>query len=592
MNNELDLKRRSIKDYIIKLIDLNNLKDAKVLINEYKLKIADDVEICSLLSIIYIMENNANEAELALREGLKIDSTNADLMYNLGYLYECTELKCLPLALGYYRRCFEYTEDNDLKSSMLVKVNEIKSQLTTVSEDNKPLVSIVVLAYNHLDYTKLCVDSIYEYTSHINFELITVDNGSTDGTKAYFESLPNKKNVNIINNVRASDGFNAGIEAAEGKYTACLCNDFIFTKNWLDNLLICIESDESIGYVSPSSNHMTNFQEIQTNYKSNIEMQQFASKYNVSDPSKWEERIVLLPNVLLCRSDFLQSIGGYDPRFYYGEFADNDISFRIRRAGYKLIYAKDTFVHHAGSITTTKEHEENDSITVSRLIFVNKHQMDPHIEAIFDQNILNVVNFKHKEDIKILGINTFCGGTPLQVKNRFRNIGFNSVSIVNITENEKYMEDLKTVSTEVYYLGIDKLDVFTINKKFDIIIYENGFDNIDNFNDTITTLKSALNPGGQLIFTINNIAYYKNLFSPENYANSLFSDDNKICYMDLRKILTIVSSNGFNNIKTIGLQTSSDKDFVENIVMALPKGTQDEFRNRILINKYLISCEA
>ena len=56
-----------------------------------------------------------------------------------------------------------------------------------------PLVSLVVLAYNNVKYTRECVESIYRHSSQLNFELITVNNGSTDGTEEYFSSLPHKK---------------------------------------------------------------------------------------------------------------------------------------------------------------------------------------------------------------------------------------------------------------------------------------------------------------------------------------------------------------------------------------------------------------
>ncbi len=56
-----------------------------------------------------------------------------------------------------------------------------------------PLVSIVVLAYNQLEYTKQCIESISRYTSHIDYELITVDNGSSDGTREYFNGLPHAR---------------------------------------------------------------------------------------------------------------------------------------------------------------------------------------------------------------------------------------------------------------------------------------------------------------------------------------------------------------------------------------------------------------
>lgn len=589
MNTAEEAIKKEVKEHIINLVNCNKLKEAKELITEYDQKVKDDVDIISVMSIIYINEGKYNEAEQLIRGGLKLESNNFDLMYNLAYLYENTNLKCLPLALSYFKRCINITENEELRKELLDTVNSIKTELTTVADSNRPLVSIVLLAYNQLEYTKACIESIYKYTSSIEIELITVNNGSFDNIKVYFDSLPNKKKVNIVNNVRPVDGFNAGIEIAEGKYTACVCNDFIFTENWLNNLLKCIESDESIGFVSPGANYISNYQRIDSKYNSISEMQEFARNYNVSDPSKWEERIRLLPCVLLCRSDLLKNIGGYDPRFYYGEFADDDISFRIRRLGYKLIYAGDTFTYHAGSITTGIDHVENKSLQVSKEIFMNKYHIDPHVEAMFNISIVEKVNYKHKEDISILGINTFCGGTPLQIKNRFRRIDSNSVIITSLTENNIYVEDLKTVSDEVYHINSDGLKAYLLNKKFDIIIYENGIDNVSNINDTINTLKNCLNNGGQLIITLNNEAYYQNLFYIDNYERSLYTSGYKTSYLNINKTINMLSSK-FVSITIDRHVPIYDVEVVNNLVKVMPPERQKEFQNNIITYKFVISC--
>lgn len=105
-----------------------------------------------------------------------------------------------------------------------------------------------------------------------------------------------------------------------------------------------------------------------------------ARVFNNSDPSKWEERVVLLPNVLCSPTALLEKIGYYDTRFYRGEFLDDDISFRIRRAGYKLVYCGDTVTHHYGSITTVSDHLTN-SLDEGRKTFVDKYGLDAWLDA-------------------------------------------------------------------------------------------------------------------------------------------------------------------------------------------------------------------
>lgn len=68
-----------------------------------------------------------------------------------------------------------------------------------------------------MEYTKKAVESIYKYTDFekLNVELITVNNGSTDGTEEYFNSLPNEKKINFKHNML---GNNVSMYSIEGEY--------------------------------------------------------------------------------------------------------------------------------------------------------------------------------------------------------------------------------------------------------------------------------------------------------------------------------------------------------------------------------------
>ena len=71
--------------------------------------------------------------------------------------------------------------------------NDLFGNRTAVAEmqgTDRAEVSILLLAYNRLDKTKRCIESILKNTSEVNYELILLDNGSTDGTQAYFKSIP------------------------------------------------------------------------------------------------------------------------------------------------------------------------------------------------------------------------------------------------------------------------------------------------------------------------------------------------------------------------------------------------------------------
>jgi len=386
------------------------------------------------------------------------------------------------------------------------------AEITAIGKDARCKVSVVLLAYNNLSYTRDCVESILANTDDVDYELILVDNGSTDGTKEYFDSVPGAKVIHLKYNVHLVKGFNIGLMAAEGQYSAAVCNDFIFTPNWLSNLMVCIESDSGIGFVSPGATSISNMQQISIPFHSIEDFQERARAYNVSDPSKWEERVVLLPNVLCCPTALLERIGYYDTRYFRGEFLDDDISFKIRRAGYKLVYCGDTVTHHYGSLTTASDHLTN-SLEEGRKTFREKYGLDAWLDARMGPEYLNV-DYSHLSGVKtVLGVDVKCGATIMQIKNRIWSDHGIRPHLSVITSEQKYEADLNTISENVFFLEDWQRISKELNAKFDLVYIEKPLDDYADDLDTVfAILSQAMSPNGQLIFTVNNWVSVESLY--------------------------------------------------------------------------------
>lgn len=384
----------------------------------------------------------------------------------------------------------------------LSKVDHAK--LREKQEKAKLEVSIVLLAYNNLTYTKQCVESILEHVGNVSYELILVDNGSTDETKSYFESIPDAKVIHLPHNIHLVKGFNIGMMAAEGKYIAAVCNDFIFTENWLTNLLVCIKSDELIGFVAPGATNISNYQQIPIPFYSIEDFQLRAKQYNQSDASKWQERVVLLPNVLFCPTALLEEIGYYDTRYYRGEFLDDDISFRIRRAGYKLVYCADTVTHHYGSLTTASDHATQ-SLQEGRHTFQQRYGLDAWLDARKNQ-ACQFIEYQQLSNVKnMLGIDVKCGASYIEVSNQLWAIHGSRPNRYASVADPHYVTDLQTICTEVnVHRKIEELPQ-AWNHFFDLIYIELALDSYDeSMEQVVSRLAELLKPNGQLIICLHN----------------------------------------------------------------------------------------
>ncbi|HEV3259212.1 MAG TPA: methyltransferase domain-containing protein [Gemmataceae bacterium] len=127
------------------------------------------------------------------------------------------------------------------------------------------LTSIVIVTHNELDYTRQCTESIRQYTDE-PYELVFVDNSSTDGTQDYLRSLPGVKVLVNQENRGFPAAVNQGIEAAAGKQILLLNNDTLVTTGWLRYLLQALHSDPQIGLAGPCTNQVSGEQEVAVRY--------------------------------------------------------------------------------------------------------------------------------------------------------------------------------------------------------------------------------------------------------------------------------------------------------------------------------------
>ncbi len=223
--------------------------------------------------------------------------------------------------------------------------------------DGTELASILVLCCNELAYTRQCLDAVLANT-RAPYELILLDNGSSDGTGDYLESLTSRSEPARIvairepNNLGFPGGVNRCLREARGEYIVLLNNDAVVSPGWLDILVRAALCDyPHIGLVGAVSNFAGGIQQIPVPYRDPNELPAFAARRRVECAAQLVDAPMLSGFCLLLRRAVLDAIGGLDERFGLGFFYDDDLSRRARGAGFRLAVAPDCFVHHHGSRT-------------------------------------------------------------------------------------------------------------------------------------------------------------------------------------------------------------------------------------------------
>ena len=229
--------------------------------------------------------------------------------------------------------------------------------LTAAVRDVHPRTSIVIVTYGNRDLTRLCLDAVLRNSLVPNYEVIVVDNASTDGTPAMLREIASaRENVRLILNDR-NLGFaaanNQGLRAASGERLVLLNNDTVPARGWLPRMLRHLD-DPRIGLVVAVASFSGNESRIPVPYTSLGEMPAFAEEYMRSHEQVAFDIDVAAMYCAGMRRDTFDLLGPLDEDYGVGMFEDDDYSHRARLAGLRVVCAEDVFVHHFGQASFRK----------------------------------------------------------------------------------------------------------------------------------------------------------------------------------------------------------------------------------------------
>ncbi len=220
-----------------------------------------------------------------------------------------------------------------------------------VNSQNKK-VAIIIPSFNASILLKNVINTIIITTNFSNYEIIVVDDGSTDDSVEMLrESFPF---VKIVRNSRNS-GFpisvNKGIYEVYADYYFILNNDvLIMSKNWLNELLKEMNRDLLIGMIGVTIENVFDVKFSENTYKQYLKL--WAKKENSRIFSNYVSNLGAA--AILIRREALKSVGLFDEGFSPGYYEDEDLCMRMLKKKWKLCLLKGIKMLHFTSSTFSK----------------------------------------------------------------------------------------------------------------------------------------------------------------------------------------------------------------------------------------------
>lgn len=221
-----------------------------------------------------------------------------------------------------------------------------------------PDLSVILVCWNNKNYLEACLHSLYEANLHSRFEVVVVDNGSTDGSQAMLqEHFPEVQLIENASNVGLGKASNQGIAATSGRYILLLNNDTIVNGPSLDAMVALLDAIPSAAaaggrLLNSDGSFQAGYARFSTLREEFLIVTHLGEFFWPGYPSHIDDKLVravdwLSSACLLLRRTALEQVGVLDESYFiYGD--ETDLQYRLQQAGWQVYYLPQASTIHFG----------------------------------------------------------------------------------------------------------------------------------------------------------------------------------------------------------------------------------------------------
>ncbi len=560
-------------EQIQKEILSGNYEAAENLLQKYKMEAAQYNDTIAILDAsIGLHYGDSLRVWNAVCKGLLFNCRNYELYVMLGnyYLSEnpYQSYLCYENALFH---CDTY-EDKHI-------IEELLGQLAGQYNISVHKAAIIILSYNLLDYTKVCIESIRRTTPESAREIIVVDNGSIDGS---VEWLREQSDIFLVEN-KENRGFpggcNQGIQASTGDSDIFLLNnDTMLPENALFWLRMGLYDKEENGSVGSVSNYAGG--QVAVSGMNQIpDLLAFGEKTNIPMICPYENRLFLSGFALLIKRSVIHLVGLLDERFFPGNNEDVDLGLRILKAGYQNVLCKNSFILHFGSKTFNKDLDGYKTTAGENRKKINeKWGFDVDYYLHPKEGVIQMIEESPERSMRILDAGCGCGASMGYIRSIYPYAETYGI------ERRCEMAEIASHMGTVICGEIEKMDIPWEGGYFDYIIMGDMTDYLEEPEKVLKRLTKYLKKGGYIIVSALNIRHYSVIFSLLKQDVFLYKKN-----YTKTELLDLLFRSGYkiNRINAVEIDKPGDKDQIFIDLLSAFTGVS---REDLLARRYIVKA--
>lgn len=264
--------------------------------------------------------------------------------------------------IEFVREDQKFDDLTQLTSALAADEKRVKEIFRSYNLDqNLSDCTIAILNYNGIEYLEAYLGDV-EFSTRDRVDVAVIDNDSTDGSIDYIKEWhPGVKVISLTKNHGFAEGYNQGLKGINTPYTVILNSDVKVTENWLDPLIKLMENDSSIGCIQPKIKSIEHPEEFEYagaagGYLDDLgypfcrgrlfdTVEKDTGQYDDEQEVFWASGAAMV-----IRTKLFKKLGGFDKDFF-AHMEEIDLCWRVKRAGYKVIYSPSSTVYHLGGGT-------------------------------------------------------------------------------------------------------------------------------------------------------------------------------------------------------------------------------------------------